>query len=131
MTHFILYANDLLLTRSFLRCDLKKKSIISTTAPSTSFRKDTPGPKKIDWSLLYVCDHSHKLSSIPLATKKRRTNISKHTGCTTKVKATKCAVDSIIEVMYHWTYDGHNPFSEQDIKESRLPFDVKIGLKTC
>ncbi|KAI7858234.1 hypothetical protein BDC45DRAFT_565590 [Circinella umbellata] len=31
--------------------------------------------------------------------------------------------------MYHWTYDGHNPFSEQDIKESRLPFDVKNWIE--
>ncbi|KAG2227537.1 hypothetical protein INT45_002222 [Circinella minor] len=88
----------------------KKKSATSSAAPSTSYTKDTPGPrKKIDWSLLYVCDHSHKLSSIPPATKKRRTNLLKHTGCTSKIKATKRAVDGIIE----------------DIKEPRLPFDVK------
>ncbi|KAI7847515.1 hypothetical protein BDC45DRAFT_451693 [Circinella umbellata] len=31
--------------------------------------------------------------------------------------------------MYHWTHDGHNPFSEQDIKESRLPFDVKNWIE--
>ncbi|KAI7858786.1 hypothetical protein BDC45DRAFT_497632, partial [Circinella umbellata] len=26
-------------------------------------------------------------------------------------------------------HDGHNPFSEQDIKESRLPFDVKNWIE--
>ncbi|KAI7849088.1 hypothetical protein BDC45DRAFT_521515, partial [Circinella umbellata] len=30
---------------------------------------------------------------------------------------------------YNWMHDGHNPFSEQDIKESRLPFDVKNWIE--
>ncbi|KAI7860274.1 hypothetical protein BDC45DRAFT_431092, partial [Circinella umbellata] len=34
-----------------------------------------------------------------------------------------------IEVMYHWTHDGHNPFSDQDIKKSRLPLDVKNWIE--
>ncbi|KAG2215070.1 hypothetical protein INT45_014325 [Circinella minor] len=49
------------------------------------------------------------LAVVPPATKNRRTNLSKHTGCT--------------------MHDGHNPFSEQDIKESRLPFDVKNWIE--
>ncbi|KAI7851508.1 hypothetical protein BDC45DRAFT_515923, partial [Circinella umbellata] len=31
--------------------------------------------------------------------------------------------------MYHWTRDGHNPFSEQDIKELRLLFDVENWIE--
>ncbi|KAI7851828.1 hypothetical protein BDC45DRAFT_537982 [Circinella umbellata] len=73
----------------------KKKITTSTTAPSMLFTKYALGPKKkVDWSLLYICDHSHKLSSIPPATKKHQTNLSKHTGCTAKIKATKHAVDN-------------------------------------
>ncbi|KAG2223095.1 hypothetical protein INT45_008943 [Circinella minor] len=42
---------------------------------------------------------------------------------------TKRAVDDIIEATYNWMHDGHNPFSEQDIKASRLPFDVKNWIE--
>ncbi|KAI7851403.1 hypothetical protein BDC45DRAFT_515685 [Circinella umbellata] len=31
--------------------------------------------------------------------------------------------------MYNWMHDGHNPFSEQDIKESILPFDIKNWIE--
>ncbi|KAI7850124.1 hypothetical protein BDC45DRAFT_519059, partial [Circinella umbellata] len=30
---------------------------------------------------------------------------------------------------YNWMHDGHNPYSEQDIKESRLPSDVKNWIE--